>query len=181
MTAYILITDAETDPEAPLTSELAKKWRDNPLAIQEGDASAPKIQMKAIPGLVGVNRIDHNNTTAVTSSLPFTSTWLSADLWADSGPGVTNTLRMRVSSDGGTTWSAQTTLISLGTTTTANAKLYLNRLTGVYDCRGSGGGVTSFRNTGTITVSSIINAIEFNLTTSGGAGRHFVSYVPEAT
>lgn len=43
MTSYITITDAETDPEAPLTSELAKKWRDNPLAIAEGDATAPRI------------------------------------------------------------------------------------------------------------------------------------------
>ena len=33
MTSYIAITNAETDPEAPLTSELAKKWRDNPIAI----------------------------------------------------------------------------------------------------------------------------------------------------
>jgi hypothetical protein len=41
MTTYITITDPETDPEAPLTSELAKKWRDNPLAIAEGDTTAP--------------------------------------------------------------------------------------------------------------------------------------------
>lgn len=41
MTSYITITDAETDPEAPLTSELAKKWRDNPLAIAENDATVP--------------------------------------------------------------------------------------------------------------------------------------------
>lgn len=26
---YQIITDSETDPEAPITSELAKKWRDN--------------------------------------------------------------------------------------------------------------------------------------------------------
>lgn len=48
MTSYITITDAETDPEAPLTSELAKKWRDNPIAIAKGDATAPKIQMAAL-------------------------------------------------------------------------------------------------------------------------------------
>lgn len=41
MTAYIAITDTETDPEAPLTATLAKKWRDNPIAIGEGDASVP--------------------------------------------------------------------------------------------------------------------------------------------
>lgn len=45
MTTYITITDAETDPEAPLTSELAKKWRDNPLAINEGDPTAPVNQV----------------------------------------------------------------------------------------------------------------------------------------
>jgi hypothetical protein len=44
MPAYIAITDAETDPEAPLTSELAKKWRDNPLAVAEASSAAPVNQ-----------------------------------------------------------------------------------------------------------------------------------------
>lgn len=48
MTAYTTITDAETDPEAPLTSILAKKWRDNPIAITEGSSGAPKIQFAAM-------------------------------------------------------------------------------------------------------------------------------------
>lgn len=43
MTSYITITDAETDPSAPLTSELAKKWRDNPIAMSEGSSGAPKF------------------------------------------------------------------------------------------------------------------------------------------
>lgn len=41
MTTYVAITDAETDPSAPVTSELAKKWRDNPIAIAEGSNNAP--------------------------------------------------------------------------------------------------------------------------------------------
>ena len=40
MPSYIPITDPETDPDAPLTSELAKKWRDNPIAAFEGDPTA---------------------------------------------------------------------------------------------------------------------------------------------
>jgi hypothetical protein len=48
MTTYISIASTETDPEAPLTSELAKKWTDNVLAIQEGDATAPKVQPNAL-------------------------------------------------------------------------------------------------------------------------------------
>lgn len=43
MTSYNIITDAETDPSAPLTSELAKKWRDNPIAMSEGATSAPFV------------------------------------------------------------------------------------------------------------------------------------------
>lgn len=40
MPAYIPITELETDPGAPGTSELWKKWRDNPLAIAEGSTNA---------------------------------------------------------------------------------------------------------------------------------------------
>ena len=47
MTSYITITDAETDPNAPVTSELGKKWRDNPLAIAEGATGAPKIKVRS--------------------------------------------------------------------------------------------------------------------------------------
>jgi len=56
MTAYIAITDAETDPEAPLTSELAKKWRDNPIAISEGSTGAPKVQRAAVQD-AAINRV----------------------------------------------------------------------------------------------------------------------------
>lgn len=41
MASYITITDAETDPSAPITSELAKKWRDNTVSIAEKDTSVP--------------------------------------------------------------------------------------------------------------------------------------------
>lgn len=43
MTTYIAITDPETDPDAPLTATLAKKWRDNPIALAEGASNAPVL------------------------------------------------------------------------------------------------------------------------------------------
>ena len=43
MTSYITITDEETDPGGPGTSEWAKKCRDNPIAIAEGATGAPRI------------------------------------------------------------------------------------------------------------------------------------------
>ena len=43
MADYIGITEAQSNPFAPLTSELVKQLRDNPLAIAEGAEGAPLI------------------------------------------------------------------------------------------------------------------------------------------
>lgn len=69
MTSYITITDAETDPEAPLTSELAKKWRDNPLAIAEADSTAPANLLPTV--LLGTLNTT-SGTTVTLSSLVLT-------------------------------------------------------------------------------------------------------------
>jgi hypothetical protein len=45
---YIPITEAETDPEAPSTSSLWKRFWKNPLAMFEGAAGAPRLQAGAI-------------------------------------------------------------------------------------------------------------------------------------
>lgn len=44
MTSYIAITNSEVQPEAPITSELMTKLRDNPIAISEGATGAPPIK-----------------------------------------------------------------------------------------------------------------------------------------
>jgi hypothetical protein len=46
--SYIAITEAQSNPFAPLTSELIKQLRDNPIAIAAGAAGAPRIQTAAI-------------------------------------------------------------------------------------------------------------------------------------
>lgn len=51
MTSYTIITDEETDPGAPVTSELLKKERDNPIAMAEGASGAPRVQGKALGGV----------------------------------------------------------------------------------------------------------------------------------
>lgn len=43
MTTYTAIPNTQIEPEAPVTSELMTLLRDNPLAIREGDPTAPKI------------------------------------------------------------------------------------------------------------------------------------------
>lgn len=43
MTSYIAIPDEETDPGAPVTSELMKKLRDNPLHVWERGGTLPIV------------------------------------------------------------------------------------------------------------------------------------------
>jgi hypothetical protein len=48
MADYVTISDTQVDPDAPITSQLAYAWRDNPTAIAEGASGAPRIQTAAI-------------------------------------------------------------------------------------------------------------------------------------
>lgn len=48
MADWTVIPDASLDPDAPLTSELAYAWRDNPIALAEGAGGAPRIQDGAL-------------------------------------------------------------------------------------------------------------------------------------
>lgn len=64
MADYITITDAQVDPEAPITSELMSALRDNPTAITEGATGAPKVQRAAIQDdAVNLSKIDLNAAT----------------------------------------------------------------------------------------------------------------------
>lgn len=39
MATYVTITDSQLDPDAPITSQLAYQWRDNPIAIAQADTT----------------------------------------------------------------------------------------------------------------------------------------------
>jgi hypothetical protein len=48
MTTYTTIPDSDVDVDSPVTEELVTALRNNPLAIQEGDATAPKLAFQAL-------------------------------------------------------------------------------------------------------------------------------------
>lgn len=48
MPEYQEILDTEVQPEAPLTSSLGVRFRDNPIALANGASGAPRIQTAAI-------------------------------------------------------------------------------------------------------------------------------------
>lgn len=51
--AYITIADTEVDPEAPITSYLGYRFRDNPIAIAERASGAPRVKPSTIEQLSG--------------------------------------------------------------------------------------------------------------------------------
>lgn len=64
MTTYIPILNSEIDPESPVTESLAQRFRDNPIAIAEGDSAAPRINPAAISiGGKGSDGVLNNSTT----------------------------------------------------------------------------------------------------------------------
>ena len=52
MATWITPIDSETDPDAPLTSSLAKRWDNNVIAMTEGASGAPKVQDGALGSTV---------------------------------------------------------------------------------------------------------------------------------
>lgn len=72
MADWVTITDSQVDPDAPLTSELAYAWRDNPVALAEGAVGAPRI-------------VDAALGTTVTSA---GETWVAARMIARAAQGI---------------------------------------------------------------------------------------------
>lgn len=67
MTTYSPISDGEVDAESPVTDLLLQRFRDNPIAIAEGDPTAPKIQTIALqpPTGAGTHTIRRVQSSAV--------------------------------------------------------------------------------------------------------------------
>lgn len=125
MTSYNIITDAETDPSAPLTSELAKKWRDNPLAIGEGSVGAPRVQGKALGGI-------RQTMLTVTGTSYATITGLDSYKWikltCSLDPDSTTSAReceVQLSSNGGSTWTTARIVFRHTFSSATNIKVFM--------------------------------------------------------
>lgn len=68
MADWYVITDAQVDPDAPLTSELAYAWRDNPVAMAEGALGAPRISPIAMQS----NLLGHLSSGGSNPTITFT-------------------------------------------------------------------------------------------------------------
>lgn len=125
MADYIPITEGQSDPEAPVDSSLIKRLRDNPIAIAEGAAGAPKVQGVALGGIhlgfisrasnnpIGFNDLDGFDEILLIGSIIF---------------GVSSpSFQIRFSEDNGATFGSYETITSFATSSGAR-KMFGNLL-----------------------------------------------------
>lgn len=107
MADWVDIQDSQIDPDAPLTSELAYSWRDNPIAIAEGAVDAPKVMGQALKTMVLWNASGQTIVTDLGRAGKL-MLWFDFD-WVAVTP-ATNALIVDRSINGGSTWGNSVTL-----------------------------------------------------------------------
>lgn len=65
MTDYVAIPNGQINQDKPVTRSLVQQLRDNPLAIIEGAAGAPRISQRAFGGFTAGDILLHTNLTGV--------------------------------------------------------------------------------------------------------------------
>jgi len=130
MADWTTIPDTQIEPKAPVTSELMTALRDNPVAIAQGATNAPKIAESW-------RTVSSTSTSATLGDIEYgqgarVEVYFGGTLAA----GSTTTIKAAISSDNGSTYPEEASLLSLSatikdpTTFLLNAKFIFDRLTG---------------------------------------------------
>jgi hypothetical protein len=131
MPSYIPITDTQIDPDAPLTSQLAYQWRDNPIAIADGAAGAPRIARLALEndGFIKdegpiittdwAEFVDIPRVRVIEVMIGFTNS-----------SGLVRSLQIAFSNDNGSSWGTSETILTLTNDGSISISAYLDMDTG---------------------------------------------------
>lgn len=179
--AYIPINNTQVDPDSPVTAELMTALRDNPLAIAAGEAGAPRIARSAM-GLMGFAGAGNFSTTAGVGTDFRIDVGGSARQAvfhvhgiAVGGGGTSRPIRIRMSGNGGTTWTGWTTLFTVNDGSPQKVvTLYIDRVNGSSYLYGA----TVVGDSGPVSIGSgPFNAIEFGIASVADATGHVSGYV----
>lgn len=131
MADWVTITDSQVDPDAPLTSELAYAWRDNPIAIAEGAPGAPKVvaEANAAPYVLAMQAATTANTFVTINGLEDMEA-IRIDLMLAAVNTVAQ-LQFQFSGDNGATWGTQTTIHTIENASGIILTSHINLVTGV--------------------------------------------------
>lgn len=169
MADWTLIADSALDPDAPLTSDLAYAWRDNPIAISEGSPGAPKNMGISLDDVFRGAYV-----TAGTSATDFIglqrAKTIMLDFVAVSGGSVN--LNIAFSNNNGSSFAGAQILVNgFSSGAISKVQVVFDMETGVFSVRGNydiTGATTPgvIVQSGTLTVPA--NCDAFRLTGSGG-------------
>lgn len=149
MATYVTPVGSQTDPDAPLTSDLAKRWDNNLVAFYELDATAPKMKVSVEADSAG-SIVD---PTVVDALGDFNGVILEGFV-GSVGSGGSCDIQVALSDDG-VTYATATTIISIGVSGVFNGtfKAYINLADGVM--RGAWQGSTTDPKAGSIAATLV--------------------------
>lgn len=106
------ITDEQVNPDAPVTSDLAYAFRDNPVAIAEGSSGAPKVQSEALNMKSGSGARTTEGTLFTLNNLERVSHIMATAHVVGGGASGSCAVSYRTSTNGGSTWSGYTLFVN---------------------------------------------------------------------
>ena len=170
MADYTNISNVSVEPLAPVTSELMTSLRDNPIAIAEGSLGAPRVQGKALGGML-------LGTVTVTGTGEQGITGLDRHGLLRADFNIVNltdrNLRARYSSDNGSIWGSWQDIVNLGGGAQGSGVMFINLQTGGFSVNGistSGTSPALLVATGTHTVPADANALQIAFSNTGPTG-----------
>lgn len=159
MTDWVNITDAQVDPDAPLTSEIAYAWRDNVVAMAEGALGAPRISPIAMQS----NILGHLSDGGSTPTITFTNIGRVSRVWGVLNGGSGLNLQIAWQLVGSSSFTTPVTI----TTFSGSRFIHLDIASGVFTSMSftsTTGGSTSFTGSG-----GAVEGLRLNMS-GGGSG-----------
>jgi len=125
MATYDPPIDSQTDPDAPLTSNLGKRWDNNPIAIAEGASGAPRVS----PAAWGhtVNAYSAIGTVTVDGLALYGGVVIDVKYRNSVAAGVDMTIEL---SDDGVSFEAGAVVATVGGSTDGTVKMMIDFSTG---------------------------------------------------
>ena len=163
MKTYTAVTDAAIDQDSPMDEDLWTLYRDNPIAMLEGAAGAPRVALKSAIGSFTTGNLDFNSLDG------WGGVWFSCGANNSSGAS-TRGIAFDATDDGGSTYLGVVTLYMVPVTSSVQLVGFFDFATGVVH-----GTYQSTSAAGTFTqtiagASTSINGVRFNGATDITAG-----------
>jgi len=167
MTTYnsAAVSDSVIAHQKGITLQQGRALRDNPLAIAEGASGAPRIQPKALDlfqAQMSLSTTNADATIAETGRLDIV-------LQLNNTAGSSHTVTMRLSDDGGSTWSSSANIFTAAASDRVSALVICDLIGGQYTAIGDVGSSSPY---GSLTLpSGTVNAIRLATSNSSLTGQ----------